>query len=169
MYVLYTRVITCVYIQWILLWNEETNISWTRTINFILQVATAHARAMRIPTVGVATTIAALDVKALEPPDASGGWVARGGWWENRTPFFRFAFSCRPMHWTPIHWSRCCQHLSIVFSVLLKKIWQAPVDRTISLIFAISFDISILVHDFHQYYCPLCKSVCLVKCGITKK
>jgi len=48
---------------------------------------------MRISTVGVATTIAALDVKALEPPDASGGWVARGGWWENRTPFFRFAFS----------------------------------------------------------------------------
>ena len=47
--------------------------SWTRTINFILQVATAHARPMRISTVGVATTIAALDVKALEPPDASGG------------------------------------------------------------------------------------------------
>lgn len=73
------------------------------------------------------------------------------------------AWRGRPMHWTPIHWSRCCQHLSIVFSVLLKKIWQAPVDRTISLIFAISFDI--LVDDFHQY---LCKSVCLVKCGITK-
>ena len=76
---------------------------------------------------------------------------------------------CRPMPWTPIHWSRCCQHLSIVFSVLLKEIWEAPVDRTISLIFAISFDISKLVDDVHQYYCQLCKLVCLVKCGITNK
>ena len=76
---------------------------------------------------------------------------------------------CRPMPWTPIHWSRCCQHLSIVFSVLLKEIWEAPVDRTISLIFAISFDISKLVDDVHQYYCQLCKLVCLVKRGITKK
>ena len=148
------------------------NISWTRTINFILQVATAHARPMRISTVGVAATIAALDVKALEPPDASGGMGGMGGLVGR--PFDRQEHLSsvspsrfRPMHWTPTHWSRCCQHLSIVFSVLMKEIWGAPIDRIISLVFAIRFDTK-LVHDFHQYDGPRCKSVCIVKYGITK-
>ncbi len=166
----------CVYInkhRWVLLGNEHIIIYHGRGLS------TSSYRLPRLTPGQCASLLLALPQplphwtsKLLNRLMHQVAWVGR--WGLVGRPFDRQEHLSsvspsrfRPMHWTPTHWSRCCQHLSIVFSVLMKEIWRAPVDRIISLLFAIRFDTK-LVHDFHQYDGPRCKSVCIVKYGITK-